>query len=167
MRTWLYLLVRQGVLLARRVVRSLVLIVHVSDFSNIQSIWKESCPPSEETPTKAPAASMLPSLEPISSSIVIHIPTLVPLAKPTLPTIKDAVPFIDPISVDAAENGVTESVSNDKTKEESLNESYFQSDGFLAEWASSNSANFDSKRFALTKEIVAAFFLRLMLRILI
>ena len=153
-------------------VRSLDLIL-LSEFSNIHSIWKESCPTFEETPTNAPAATMLPSLGPTSSSIVIHIPTLVPLAKPTLPTIKDAVPFLIPISVDATKNGVTE--SDDKTSEDkkdkemissdrdSLNESYFQSDGFLAEWTSSNSATFDSNRSALSIEIVTAFFLRLML----
>ena len=94
-------------------------------------------------------ASTLPTVEPISSPLEIHIPTLVPLSKPSLPTIIDAVPFIVPVSANAADTGISESDKNNYTVNgddnieidkdasgndlESSSDKYFQRNEFLSE----------------------------------
>jgi len=106
----------------------------------------------------------------------MHIPTLIPLAKPTLPTIKDTAPFIAPISTEAAVKGVTESDTNvtihgnndigqhkeTSADSEPLTDKF--SNEFLSEWIASNSANIDSAHISLGIVLVAASFLLAVLR---
>lgn len=180
LRTWLYLLVRVLCLMMTWWLKVRYIRSSFSVSSNIHSIWKETCPPSDATrPSNAPA-STLPTVEPISSPLEIHIPTLVPLSKPSLPTIIDAVPFIVPVSANAADTGISESDKNNYTVNgddnieidkdasgndlESSSDKYFQSNEFLSEWTSGNSANRDSTYCALNIELATTFALLTMLR---
>jgi len=126
--------------------------IYVALCSNIYSIWRNDCPPPDPfRPTKSPTA------RPTNSPTALTVPktarptkspikTFPPLAGPTLPNIGEVIHFTRPSSFSAiderAESDEPKTNDADKTETPSVstNETisggdYFQSEGYLEEWA--------------------------------
>jgi len=131
-------------------------------YCNIYSIWKNGCPPPDpfrptksptSRPTNSPTAFVVPKTARPTKS---PIKTFPPLAGPTLPKITGETPFRRPSSFspkdERAESDEPTTNEADKTEiprvstEETVSGGdYFQSEGYLEEWAGGRMAG-DVKR---------------------